>query len=690
MIPDSGEGANGRAVGFCAIFAVVSQLRKARLRAAEIHAEIEYHNHHYYVLDQPEISDAEYDRLFRELQRIEEDFPALASPDSPTQRVGAEPLDRFPKVTHRKPMLSLANAFDAAELRAFQKRMAKLLGSEEIEYVCELKIDGLAVALTYEEGRLARGATRGNGTVGEEITQNLRTIQAIPLRLGSADAFPKAMEVRGEAYFRLSAFQQMNEEREAAGEALFANPRNSAAGALRQLDPKATARRPLSFFAYSIGFLEGMTLATQWEALQLLSRWGHRVNPAARLLGSIDEVIQFCEEWEDRRQELDYEIDGVVVKVNRIDYQDQLGTISRDPRWAIAFKFAPELAETRLLDIQINVGRTGALNPYAVLEAVEVSGVTIRTATLHNEEDIQRKDIRIGDVVVVKRAGDVIPQVVGPVREKRTGGERKFRLPGECPSCGTTVIKREGDAMAYCPNTSCPAQRLEALKHFVSRGAMDITGLGAQTLEKLVELSLVRDPSDLFRLSEEDLAQVPGFKAKSIQNLLAGIRTSRERPFSKVLFALGIRHVGESVARLLVNAFPDIKSLMAANEEAIVAISGVGTEIARSVVAYSTTSENRHLVSKLKEYLPLRAESSIDVGEVLRSKTFVLTGTLLSLSRSEARKMIEAQGGKVTSTVSAKTDFVLAGENPGTKLAKARTLKIDVISEANLMAMLGD
>ena len=668
----------------------MSQLRKARLRAAEIRAEIEHHNRRYYVLDQPEISDTEYDRLFQELQRIEVDFPELASPDSPTQRVGAEPLDRFPKVTHRNPMLSLANAFDAAELGAFQKRITNLLGNEEIEYVCELKIDGLAVALTYEEGRLVRGATRGNGTVGEEITQNLRTIQAIPFRLKSTEPIPEAMEVRGEAYFPLSAFQRMNLERAAAGEALFANPRNSAAGALRQLDPKATARRPLAFFAYSIGFLEGMTLETQWGALQLLSRWGHRVNPAARRLSSIDEVIQFCEEWEDRRQELDYEIDGVVVKVNRIDYQDRLGTVSRDPRWAIAFKFAPELAETRLLDIQINVGRTGALNPYAVLEPVELSGVTIRTATLHNEEDIQRKDIRVGDVVVVKRAGDVIPQVVGPVREKRTGAECEFHLPGECPSCGTTVVKREGDAMAYCPNTSCPAQRLEALKHFVSRGAMDIRGLGAQTLEKLVELSLVSDPSDLFRLKEEHLAQVPGFKAKSVQNLLEGIRTSRERPFSKVLFALGIRHVGESIAQLLVKAFPDIESLMAATEEAIVAIPGGGPEIARSLVAYSTTSENRHLVSKLKEYLPLKEESSTKVGKVFGSKTFVLTGTLPSLGRSEARKMIESHGGKVTSSVSSKTDFVLAGESPGTKLAKAKTLNIEVIGEADLMAMLSD
>ncbi len=677
-------------VGFCAIFAIVSHLEKARVRVRRIRDEIEHHNYSYYVLDQPEVSDAEYDRLFRELQRIELDFPDLASPDSPTQRVGAEPLDKFRKVTHQRPMLSLANAFDRAELRAFQKRIANLLVSDRIEYVCELKIDGVAVALTYEDGRLVRGATRGNGTIGEEITLNLRTIQPIPLRLRGGTQIPSQMEVRGEAYFPLSAFRQMNEERAAAGEALFANPRNSAAGALRQLDPKVTARRPLSFFSYSIGFLEGMAFETQWKALQLLSGWGHRVNRTARRFSSIDEVIQFCEEWENRRHELDYEIDGVVVKVDRIDYQQRLGTVSRDPRWAIAFKFAAEVAETRLIDIRINVGRTGALNPYAVLEPVELSGVTIRTATLHNEEDIHRKDIRIGDVVVVKRAGDVIPQVVGPVEQRRTGIEVEFHLPGECPSCGTKVVKREGDAMAYCPNTSCPAQRLEALKHFVSRGAMDISGLGPRTLEKLVELNLVRDPADLFELSEAQLTRLPGFKEKSTQNLLEGIRSSRQRPFDRVLFALGIRHVGGSVAQLIVNAFPDVESLMAADEEAVAGVSGVGPEIAKSIVAYSSTPENRRLVAKLKEHLPFKGEASVEAGEALQSKTFVLTGTLPSLSRLEARRMIEAQGGKVTSSVSAKTDFVLAGEKPGSKLDKAKVLEIAVISESELVEMLSD
>lgn len=669
----------------------MSDVEKARARAEELRKEIEHHNHAYHVLDQPEISDVAYDRLFRELQEIERSHPALATSESPTQRVGAEPLDKFRKVSHLRPMLSLANAFDEEELRAFQKRISNLLeGVTAIDYVCELKIDGVAVALTYEEGKLVRGATRGNGTVGEDVTQNLRTIGAIPLRLRGNASLPPLVEVRGEAYLPLEAFQRMNQERVEAGETPFANPRNSAAGALRQLDPRVTARRPLSFFAYSIGYSEGSTFETQFEALQLLQQWGHRVNPEARQIESIEEVIDYCNRWEARRQMLDYEIDGAVVKVNRIDYQDRLGTVSRDPRWAIAYKFAAEVATTRLHDILINVGRTGAMNPYAVLEQVELSGVTIRQATLHNQEDIHRKDIRIGDVVVVKRAGDVIPQVVGPVPEKRTGKEREFQLPSQCPSCGTPIVQREGDAMAYCPNSSCPAQRLEALKHFVSRGAMDIRGLGPQTLEKLVELGFVRNPADLYELTEDQIAQLPGFKDKSIQNLLQGIQASRDRPFDKVLFALGIRHVGESVAQLLSAEFKSMDALMESDQESVAAVPGVGPEIAGSVAAFLENPGNRELISKLERHLRFQSDTSIATGRTLAGKTFVLTGTLPSLSRSEARRMIEAEGGKVTSSVSSKTDFVLAGENPGSKLEKARTLGVPILEESDLKQMLSE
>ena len=661
----------------------------ATRRAAELVREIEHYNYQYHVLNAPEISDEDYDRLFRELVALEGEYPELTSPDSPTQRVGAEPQERFHKVEHHAPMLSLANAFDDEELCAFNRRITNLLGTEEVDFITELKIDGVAIALTYEKGMLKRGATRGNGLVGENVTTNLKTIGGIPLKLRDAEAWPPVMEVRGEVYLPVSAFDRINQERAAADESPFANPRNAAAGALRQLDSRKTASRPLAFFAYSVGYLEGMKLDTQLQVLERLKDWGIPVNSHYRHRQSIDEVIDFCAHWQGERDSLDYQIDGIVVKVNRLDYQEQLGVVSRDPRWAVSYKFPSELATTRLIKIGINVGRSGALNPYAVLEPVQVAGVTIRTATLHNEDDIRRKDIREGDVVVVKRAGDVIPQVVGAVREKRTGKEKGFRYPKKCPICGQGVTRRAGEAMAYCTNRECPAQALESLKHFVSQGAMDVRGLGPQTLEKLLELNLIEDASGLYRLTGKDVAQLPNFKEKSVDNLLDSLEQSKSQSFERVLFALGIRHVGERIAGLLVGHFEDIDSLAKASEEDIASIDGIGPEIAASTYAYLREKENQLLIQRLKKagLQVHREKAEVRGKQQLAGRTFVITGTLPTWSRTQAAQFIEANGGKVTSSISSNTDFVVVGESPGSKLKKARELQVQEISEDELRKM---
>lgn len=660
-------------------------------RIAELQKDIEYHNYRYYVENDPAISDEEYDRIFRELRELEREHPELASPDSPTQRVGAEPQERFQKVEHLRPMLSLANAFDEEELRAFDRRIRNLLKVDQIEFVTELKIDGNAVALTYENGMLVRGATRGNGLVGEDVTANLKTIRSIPLRLRAQGTIPPRLEVRGEAYLPISAFNRINEERESAGENIFANPRNAAAGALRQLDPRITAGRPLAFFAYAIGNVEGLESSSQMTVLNQLRSWGFPVNTNYRHQRTIEDVIGFCRAWQEKRDSLDYEIDGVVVKVNDLGFQERLGAVSRDPRWAVAFKFPGKLATTRLLKIEINVGRTGALNPYAVLEPVQLAGVTIRTATLHNEDDIRRKDIREGDLVIVKRAGDVIPQVVGPVREKRTGTEREYNYPTECPACHQRTERIEGEAMAYCRNARCPAQRLEALIHFVSQGAMDVRGLGPQTIEKMLDLNLIADPADLYTLTAEQLAALPNFKEKSIDNLLASIDRSKSQPFRRVLFALGIRHVGESIAELLATAFGSMQGLMTAGEEQISGVQGIGPEIAQSVRSFFAAPENRVLIRKLETAGLQFAVSGREAakGGPFLGMTFVITGTLASLSRKEATEFIERHGGKVTSAVSSKTTYLVAGADPGSKLAKARELGVGLLSEEELLKLAG-
>lgn len=664
----------------------------AAARITELREQLEHHNYLYYVLDNPEISDEEYDRLLRELMQLEKEYPEFASSTSPTQRVGGKPLDSFRKVEHHAPMLSLSNAFDEDELRAFERRITNILSADGVDYVTELKIDGLAVALTYRGGEFVRGATRGDGTIGEDVTANLKTIRSIPLRLRQQD-IPELVEVRGEAFLPLAAFEKLNEQRLQTEESPFANPRNAAAGALRQLDPTIAASRPLAFFGYSIGYLEGpeKPIRTQVQALEQLMAWGFPVNQTFRHNEGIEGVISYCRKWQELRNTLDYQIDGVVIKVNRLDYQEQLGTVSRDPRWAIAYKFPGQVATTRLLEIRINVGRTGTLNPYAVLEAVEVGGVTIRTATLHNEEDIHRKDIREGDLVTIKRAGDVIPQVIGPVREKRTGREKVFHYPAQCPVCGAPVLREEGGAMAYCTNSQCPAQRLEGLKHFVSRGAMDIRGLGPQTLEKLVEQEFVKTPADLYQLSAEVISQLPGFKEKSTLNLVKSIQQSKSQPMPRVLFALGIRHVGETVARLLATHFQTLEALGSASEEEILQIEGIGPEIAHSLKSYFNLEENLALVKALKEAgLRFSIDGVLPGRQPLSGKTFVITGTLSGFTRAEAKAQIERLGGKVTSSVSSKTDYVVAGDSPGSKLRKASELGIEVLSEEGFEKLIAE
>jgi DNA ligase (NAD+) len=657
-------------------------------RIAELRQKLEYHNYLYYVKDDPEISDAEYDRMFRELLELETAHPELASPDSPTQRVGGEPLERFNKVEHHAPMLSLANAFSEDELRAFNRRVSGLLEREDIAYVTELKIDGVAMALTYQHGSFVRGATRGNGVVGEDVTANLKTVKQIPLRLKAGGERIPEMEVRGEVYLPLSAFNALNEERADQGLALFANPRNAAAGAIRQLDPKITAARPLSFFGYAIGYIESAALKTQKETLETLQEWGFPVNTNYRRHESIEGVLKFCKGWQPKRESLDYEIDGVVVKVDDLEDQRVLGKVSRDPRWAIAYKFPGQVATTRLKKIGINVGRTGSMNPYAVLEPVKLGGVTIKLATLHNEDDIRRKDIRVGDMVVVKRAGDVIPQVVGPVLEQRTGKEKIFHCPEKCPSCGQPVVHEEGEAMAYCVNRDCPAQIFEGLNHFVSRGAMDIRGLGPSTIWKLLELGFIRNAADLYSLTEEQLADLPGFKEKSVQNLQAAIEESKKRPFENVLFALGIRHIGEGVAALLTTAFHDIDALMNATEEDISGIMGIGPRIAKSVYEYFRDPRNREMVERLRDAGLKREneERAVKRGPLV-GKSFIITGKLETMPRSAAEKWIEERGGAVLPSVSKKLDYLVLGEDPGSKLAKARKLGVRTITEKQLFEM---
>jgi DNA ligase (NAD+) len=674
-----------------------------RKRAQELRAQIEDANHRYYILDDPAITDAEFDALLRELIEIEAAHPDLRTPDSPTQRVGATPSERFAPFEHSQPMLSLANAFDDAELRAFDERVRKLAsaapsagsGQAQIRYVCELKIDGLAVALDYRDGLLTRGGTRGDGRVGEDITPNLKTIPTIPLKLRPFEAplrgAPQGdmIEVRGEVYLRKSDFEKLNARREREGLPVFANPRNAASGGVRQLDPKLTAQRRLSFFAYAIA--QGFALKTQSQALAHLRAAGFAVNDHIEPAGDIEAVIDYCRRWEVARDTLDYEIDGVVVKVDDLAVQERLGAVSREPRWAVAYKFKPREARTKLREITITVGRTGTLNPNAVLEPVQIGGVTVKSATLHNAEYIASNDIRIGDTVLVTRAGDVIPRVVGPIVSERTGRERRFRMPDACPVCGSAVDHPPGEAMARCTNAACPAQVFERVRHFASRGAMDIEGLGDVLADQLTALGIVRDIADIYTLDAATLGSVPRMGEKSVAKLLEAIGGSKTRGLARVLTGLGLRFVGELTAAILAGDFGSIDAIAAASEDELKASEGIGPEVAASLRLFFEQPANRKMVERLRRAGVLMEGARRERGAgPLSGKTFVLTGTLPTLTRDEAAARIAARGGKVSGSVSAKTDFVVAGDAAGGKLAKARELGISVLDEEGFRRLLED
>ena len=664
-------------------------------RAAELRRELEGHNHRYYVLDDPTIGDDEYDELLNELRAIEADRPELRTPDSPTQRVGAPPLDRFQRVEHAEPMLSLANARNEEELRAWETRIGNHLkrldiSASEFSYTTEPKIDGLAISLTYEDGMLVRGATRGDGRIGEDVTRNLRTIGAIPLRIEGA---PPLVEVRGEVYLPIADFKALNERRAEAGEATFANPRNSAAGSIRQLDPALAAERPLSIWCYGLGATRGLDLATHSEEIEWLRERGFKVNPDIEHHKGIDSVVKRCHWWEERRDQLDYEIDGVVVKVDERALWRELGVVGREPRWAIAWKFPPTTATTQLLKVIWNVGRTGHLVPFAVLEPVHVGGVTVSTATLHNEEDLARKDVRVGDEVVVMRAGDVIPQVVAPLVQRRKGKPQRPRPPKTCPACGTPTEKPADAVFTICPNRAgCPGQSFQHVKHFVSKGAMDIDGLGEKQAMRFLQEGLIADVADIYELSEPQLTGLEGFGEISARNLLAAIEASRSRSFTRVLYALGLPGVGYVTAEALSDHFGSIDALRAADPEQIEEVEGVGPVMALQIAESLADERTWELVEKLRSK-GLRMEQDASerrpTGGPLEGKALVLTGTLPSLTRDEAAAMIKAAGGKVTSSVSGNTDYVVAGESPGSKLAKAEELGVEILDQDAFERLLG-
>jgi DNA ligase (NAD+) len=761
----------------------MGDVNKARQRIEELREVINHHNYRYYVLDSPEISDAEYDELMKELRQLESEHPELVTPDSPTQRIGAPPVEAFGVVEHPQPLLSLANAFSYEELAAWHKRVSNLLGGRQFDLVCEPKIDGLAVALTYVDGSLATGATRGDGYRGEDITQNLRTIRSIPLSVPREA--PPRFEVRGEVYLPKAGFKKLNEERAKEELPLFANPRNAAAGSVRQLDSSITARRPLDIFVYGLGWAEGKAVPdTHWEIMQYLKSLGFKINPNIALRRSLDEAEKYHQSWVESREKIPYEVDGIVVKVNSIAFQQELGTVAHEPRWAIAYKFPAIQGTTKLIDIGINVGRTGSLNPYAILEPVRVGGVVISSAALHNEEDIHRKDIRIGDWVVIQRAGEVIPEIVEPIVSRRTGKEKIFSMPGRCPVCGSEVIKPEGEAMHRCTNAACPSQALERIKHFVSRGAMDIDGVGEKLCTALFYAGLVNDAGDLYKkltkqtlretkkqvesviyrvqepvvanenlnktqltalkrltsealsdrrevedicakysltpemvltlrkkidellpqiLKEEEMSPnlvwdhiltLEKLADKSISNIIRSIEESKNRPLARVIFALGITHVGEQYAALLADEFQSISKLSKASKKKLSKTHSIGPKIAESIVAFFRQEGNKRIIEKLKEKkvgqgLGKRKAKAVKPEKLpFSGREFVFTGKLESLSRSEAEAKIKALGGKAGSDVTRKTSYVVVGADPGSKLAKAEKLGIKTLSEAEFLELL--
>jgi DNA ligase (NAD+) len=663
---------------------------RAKTRIDELVEQLHYHDYRYHVLSDPQVADAEYDQLVRELKGLEGEFPELVTPDSPTQRVGSRPSELFAPVRHRTRMLSLDNAFSWEELNAWGKRVERGLG-RQADFVCELKIDGLAVSLTYEDGRYAQGATRGDGQVGDDISANIRTMRSAPMKL-QGKAHPKVLEVRGEVYLPVKAFEKLNEELGAREERTFANPRNAAAGSLRQKDPAITAARPLKLWCHGVGAVEGRRFQRHSELLDYLKEAGLPVDPHIEQVGSLEAVFAFCERWQKDRHSIDYEIDGVVIKVDQVAYQEELGATSHAPKWAIAYKFPPEERTTKLEKIAVNTGRTGIVTPFAILEPIYIGGVTVGRATLHNEDEVKRKDVREKDTVIIRRAGDVIPEVVGPVLSKRAKNARRWKFPMTCPSCGTELVRKEGEAYWRCPNKrGCPSQNVEWLFHFASRGAMDIEHLGYKTGIALLDLGLVKDPADIYDLTDEDLAQLPGFKEKSVANLRASIEASKDRELWRLLVALSIPHVGGHVAWVLTRAFHSIDRLEKAPVEELNAVEEIGPEIAQSVHVWFHDQENLELLSKLKKARIRTEEKSEVLAKAegpLSGTTIVITGGLESMSRSEAEQAALDAGAKVASNVSKKTDFVVVGENPGSKYDRAVQLGVKTIDEQRFLERL--
>ncbi len=665
---------------------------EVRERLRRLREEIAYHDYRYYVLDAPVITDAEYDELVRELARLEEAYPHLVTPDSPTQRVGGKPAEGFAQVRHPVPLLSLANVFSGEEILDFHRRVRSLLPGEAVAYVVEPKYDGLSVALRYEEGVFVAGATRGDGEVGEDVTANLRTVRTIPLRLLGNP--PPVLWVRGEVFMPRRAFERLNEERARQGEPLFANPRNAAAGSVRQLDPRVTARRRLDCFVYEILTMEGRGVRTQAEALSLLSEWGFKVNPEHRLFHDAEEMARHCVEWEERRWGLPYDVDGMVIKVNDLDQQRRLGTTAKSPRWAAAYKFPAEQARTRLLDVEVSVGRTGALTPIAILEPVRLAGTTVARASLHNEDYIRAKDIRLGDVVVVQKAGEIIPEVVRVVEEARTGAERPFRMPDRCPVCGAEAVRLEGEAARRCTNVACPAQVRETVRHFASRAGMDIERVGPALIDQLLDKGLIRDAADLYYLRPEQLEPLARMGAKSAANVVAAVAASRERPLHRLLYALGIRLVGERTAELLAERFASVDELAAASEEELRQVPEVGPVVAESIRAFFRQPQNRDLLERLRRagvrLARPEAGGARPAGpRPLEGLTVVITGTLRTMTRQEAEEAVAALGGRPGGSVSRKTSYVVVGENPGSKYDRARELGVPILDEAGFLRLLG-
>lgn len=661
---------------------------KSKSRAIELRETIEHHAYRYYVLDEPEIADVEYDALVRELISIEQEHPDLVTADSPTQRIGAPPSDLFTAVDHRSPMWSLDNAFDFDELVAWGNRADRLLGSAT-DYFCELKVDGSAVNLIYVEGKLQSAATRGDGRIGEDITANARTIGSIPLSIKGKNV-PEILEVRGEIFMPLKAFEALNDEMTKNQLRPFANPRNAAAGSLRQKDPKITASRSLSMICHGVGVIQGKRFSRHSELMDYLASLGFKVMSENDVAKDLDAAFAFCRHWEQHRHDISFEIDGAVVKVDDLAQREELGFTSKSPRWAIAYKFPPEEKTTKLQDIMVHVGRTGAVTPFAMLEPVKLSGATVSLATLHNEQEIKRKDIRIGDTVLVRRAGDVIPEVIGPVPSTRDGREREFVMPSNCPDCGTALVRPEKEKVWRCPNPDCPSRGVEALVHFAGRGAMDIEGMGYKTVIALRDMGMVKDPGDIYFLTRDDLLQLPLFAEKKADQLMSGIESSKDRGLARVLVGLGIRHVGPPTARALVNRFPSIEAIARASEEELTEVEEVGAVVASTIREFFDSQRNQEIVKKLRDAgVRLEEEAKPQATGTLSGKTFVLTGGLENYSRDDAAAAIEGAGGKVVSSVSKKTDYVVVGESPGSKLSKAQDLGVTLLDENQFRSLLG-